>query len=324
MTNTATRLINLILLLQSKPHRKASELAEELGVSTRTVHRYFEMLDELGIPLYSERGPNGGFSLVRGYKMPPLVLSPEEAVAMGLGASLVEEMWGALYRDAAHGALAKLDVLLPDDQRQEIAWARRSLLAAGLRASGLDAIQPTLEILRQALRQTRRVRLVYASTGRAEPICREFDIYTLVCRWGRWYAAGFCRLRGALRLLRVDRIREAAVLEERYEIPAEYDPHTFLEAGLQPAPALLARFRFVPQAAGIARDASIGWSAIVEQPDGSLEVSLPAADLQYAAGMAVSFGPLLTVLEPPELIDLIRSWAEETQKRYPKQEQKKG
>jgi predicted DNA-binding transcriptional regulator YafY len=167
MTNTATRLISLIMLLQRSPNRKAGDLARELGVSIRTVHRYFEMLDELGIPLYSERGPAGGFSLVRGYNMPPLVLSPEEAVAVGLGVSLVEEMWGALYRDAARGALAKLENLLPDDQRQEIAWARRSLVAAGLQRSELGAIQTTLETLRSALRETRRVRLVYEAGGRA-------------------------------------------------------------------------------------------------------------------------------------------------------------
>ena len=82
MANTATRLITLIFLLQNRPNQKASELAEKLGVSLRTVHRYFEMLDEMGIPVYSERGPNGGFSLVRGYKMPPLVFTLEEAVAV--------------------------------------------------------------------------------------------------------------------------------------------------------------------------------------------------------------------------------------------------
>ena len=73
MPNSATRLITLIFLLQNQPNRKASELAEKLGVSIRTIHRYFGMLDEMGIPVYAERGPYGGFSLVRGYKIPPLI-----------------------------------------------------------------------------------------------------------------------------------------------------------------------------------------------------------------------------------------------------------
>lgn len=311
MTNTATRLISLILLLQSRPNRKASELAAELGVSIRTVHRYFEMLDELGIPLYSERGRNGGFSLVRGYKMPPLILSPDEAVAVGLGATLVEEMWGALYRDAARGALVKLENLLPDDQRSEIAWARRSLVTAGLRRAELGSIQDTLGTLREALRETRRVSLTYEALSRAKPTCRQFDLYALAFRWGHWYATGFCHLRQALRVLRVDRIREVAILAEVYDIPAGFDPHAFLDTEEQPAPAVLARLRFAPQAAGFVRDSSIGWTEIESQADGSLLATLPAADLQFAASMAISFGPLVTVLAPPELIDTVQDWARE-------------
>ena len=117
MPNTATRLITLIMLLQREPNQKAIDLAKELGVSVRSLHRYMSMLDELGIPVYSERGPHGGFSLVRGYKIPPLVFTPEEAVAVYLGTSMVDEVWGRLYREAACGALAKLDNVLPYEQR---------------------------------------------------------------------------------------------------------------------------------------------------------------------------------------------------------------
>lgn len=92
MSNTASRLITLIFLLQNRPNQKAGELAGKLGVSLRTIHRYFAMLDEMGIPVYAEHGPYGGFSLVRGYKIPPLVFSLEEAIAVYLGTSLVSEM----------------------------------------------------------------------------------------------------------------------------------------------------------------------------------------------------------------------------------------
>src|SRR5512147_1966662 len=173
MTNTATRLITLIFLLQNQPNQKASELAEKLGVSLRTVHRYFEMLDEMGIPVYSERGPYGGFSLVRGYRMPPLIFTPEEAVALYLGASLVGEMWGQLYQTAAQGALAKLDNVLPEEQRQEVAWARRALVATGLHRINLESLAPHLEKLRRAVRERRRVSMVYRSSGAAEPTLRQ-------------------------------------------------------------------------------------------------------------------------------------------------------
>src|SRR4030042_535054 len=145
MSNTATRLITLIMLLQRQPNQKASTLAEKLGVSVRSIHRYIDMLDEMGIPIYSERGPYGGFSLVRGYKMPPLVLTPEEAVAVHLGTSLVEKTWGRLYQEADKGALGKVDNLLPDEQRNEVSWGRGSLLITGMHRASLSELTPTLE-----------------------------------------------------------------------------------------------------------------------------------------------------------------------------------
>jgi predicted DNA-binding transcriptional regulator YafY len=90
------------MLLQRRPNQKAEELARALGVSVRTLHRYMTMLDEMSIPIYSERGPHGGFSLVRGYKLAPLVFTPEQAVAVYLGTSLVGEMWGRLIPCTAH------------------------------------------------------------------------------------------------------------------------------------------------------------------------------------------------------------------------------
>ena len=208
MSNTATRLLTLLMLLQRQPNQKAGDLAEELGVSVRTLHRYIGMLEEMGIPVYSERGPHGGFSLVPGYKMPPLVFSPEEAVAVYLGTGLVEEMWGQLYRDAARGALAKFDNVLPDEQRHEVAWARRKLVASSLHRSDQESLAPYLEKLRRAARERRTVQLLYRGRQRPEPSQRDLDVYALVLRWGWWYVVGFCHLRQALRTFRLDRIIE--------------------------------------------------------------------------------------------------------------------
>jgi predicted DNA-binding transcriptional regulator YafY len=103
MANTATRLITLIMLLQRQPHQNAAQLAQTLDVSVRTLQRYIARLDEMGIPIYAECGLQGGYALVRGYKMPPLIFTPEEAVALYLGTSLLEEVWGRLYQEAVRG-----------------------------------------------------------------------------------------------------------------------------------------------------------------------------------------------------------------------------
>jgi predicted DNA-binding transcriptional regulator YafY len=118
-------------MLQSRPTWKAAELAAELNVSERTVHRYMGMIEEMGIPIYSERGPYGGFSLMRGYNLPPLIFTAEEATVLYMGANLVREVWGKTYSDAVTAVTAKLDNVLPDDLRQDVARAQRSLVVAG-------------------------------------------------------------------------------------------------------------------------------------------------------------------------------------------------
>ena len=103
MANVATRLLSMLFLFQSRRRWTVRELAEELDVSPRTVHRYITMLEELGIPLYSERGPYGGFSLLRSYKLPPIIFTPEEASVLYMGARLVTDFWGKTFQDAATG-----------------------------------------------------------------------------------------------------------------------------------------------------------------------------------------------------------------------------
>lgn len=307
----ASRLITLIMLLQRQPNQKAADLAEKLGVSVRTLHRYIAMLDEIGIPVYSERGPNGGFSLVRGYRMPPLVFTPEEAVAVCLGAGLVEQVWGQLYREAARGALAKLENVLPDEQRGEVAWANRSLIAAGLLRPDLNTLSPLLEKIRQAIHECRRLRMNYRSGGSDQPLIRQVDPYALVHRWGWWYAIGFCHLRRSVRMFRIDRMEEVALLDERFVPPKDFDAHAYLEGEPAAQPQVCARLRFAPQAASIAYMNRLTWREIQNEADGAVIVTALFPDLIWAASTTLAFGALVTVLEPPELRQMVREWAAE-------------
>jgi predicted DNA-binding transcriptional regulator YafY len=316
MSKTATRLISLIMLLQRQPNQKAADLADELGVSVRTLHRYFAMLDEMGIPIYSERGPYGGFSLVKGYRMPPLVFTPEEAVAVYLGTSLVEEMWGRLYRDAAHGALAKLDNVLPDEQRHEIAWARRALFATGMHRTDLEDLAPILEKLRRATREHRQVRMRYQSRRQPETNMRELDPYALVHRWGWWYVIGKCHLRNAVRIFRLDRIHELCLLEATFQIAPDFDLQVYLANETQAQPQVTARMRFIPEARRAAFESRFYWETLEEQPDGSVIVSFAAPDLEWAASTALAYGPIVEVLNPPELRQMLGKWAQAVVQRY--------
>lgn len=309
MANTATRLITLIMLLQRQPRQQAAELAQALGVSIRTLHRYLTMLDDMGIPVYSERGPYGGFSLVRGYKLPPLVFTPEEAVALYLGTRLVSELWGALYAAAATGALAKLDNVLPDEQRQEVAWAQRTLVATGMHRTPPEVVVTHFAPLRQAIRDHHAVQIAYQ--GRSQPAAtpRIIDPYAIVHRWGWWYLVGYCHVRQGVRSFRVDRIADLQPLAQPFAWPVDFDIQTYLATDLGAQPQQRVRLHFTPAGVQAARESRYLWETMTETADGGVEVTLVTPDLLWGASTVLAYAGLATVLEPAELRVLVRERA---------------
>jgi len=309
MANVATRLISIIFMLQSRGTLKASDLAEELKVSERTIHRYMGMLDEMGIPIYSERGPYGGFSLVRGYKLPPLVFTPEEATALFLGSELVKDIWGVSYHDAAVAAMAKLDNVLPDALRQEVEHARRGLLATGWLRRDYGPWAPILDELRRCVARRKQVRLVYRSFRQEE---------TERMQWGNWYLAGHCHLRRDLRTFRVDRIQEVEPTGESFQIPADFSAREYLKrmAGDRPEPYYRVAVRFEPEVAHIVRERREEWQDLSEHDDGTVILAFDASDLAWPCRWVLTYQDKATVLGPPELADRVRRAAQAIAARY--------
>jgi predicted DNA-binding transcriptional regulator YafY len=317
MANVATRLISIILMLQSRGTLKASELAEELSVSERTIHRYMGMLDELGIPIYSERGPYGGFSLVRGYKLPPLIFTPEEATVLYLGAELVKDIWGTSYHDAAVAATAKLDNVLPDALSQEVKQAQRGLLVTGWLRRDYGPWVPILDDLRRCVARRRQVELVYQSF-RQEVTARILDPYALALQWGNWYLVGYCHLRGDLRTFRVDRIQEAEPTGETFEVPAGFSAREYLLRMAEERPATYYRVavRFDPAVAHIVRERREEWQDLREDGDGSVVLAFDASDLAWPCRWVLTYQDKATVLGPPELAARVRDAAQAIAARY--------
>jgi predicted DNA-binding transcriptional regulator YafY len=317
MANVATRLISVILMLQSRGTLKANELAEELGVSERTIHRYMGMLDEMGIPIYSERGPYGGFSLVRGYKLPPLVFAPEEATVLYLGAELVKDIWGASYHDAAIAATAKLDNVLPDALRQEVEQARRGLLVTGWLRRDYGPWAPLLDELRRCVARRKQVRLVYRSF-RQEVTERVVDPYALALQWGNWYLAGRCHLRGDLRTFRVDRIQKVEPTGGTFEVPPDFSARDYLQRMTSERPAAYYRVavRFDPEVAHIVRERREEWQDLTEHGDGSVTLAFDASDLAWPCRWVLTYQDRATVIGPPELAAMVRDAARAIAARY--------
>jgi predicted DNA-binding transcriptional regulator YafY len=317
MANVATRLIAIILMLQRRGTLKASELAEELNVSERTIHRYMGMLDELGIPIYSERGPYGGFSLVRGYKLPPLIFTPEEATALYLGAELVRDIWGASYSDAAVAATAKLDNVLPDALLQEVKQVQRGLLVTGWLRRDYGPWAPILDDLRRCVARRQRVLLIYRSF-RQETTERPVDPYALALQWGNWYLVGYCHLRSDLRTFRVDRIQEIKPSDETFEIPSDFSAREHLLRMAQERPATYYRVavRFDPDVAHIVRERREEWQDLTDHDDGAVTLAFDASDLAWPCRWVLTYQDKATVLGPPELAAMVRDAAQAIAARY--------
>lgn len=301
MANTATRLFNLIALLQRHPNSSASQLAEALEVSIRTVQRYIVMLEDMGVPIYAERGVQGGYSLVRGYRMPPLMLSPEEAVAVHLGTSLIENVWGQLFRSSAQSALTKIENVLPQEQLQEIAWARNSLITRGIPRVSAELDAEQLETLYQAVRQSLQVNILYKGKHQDTALWRQVDPYVLVYSWGRQYCLAYCHLRGAMRSFRLDRIQALERLSTGFTKPQDFDPGQFMEDNLLAESLHEVRLYFGSDSASVAHDYRCCWDSFEERADGSVIAGFRAADLDTATHRVMCFLTSARILAPQAL-----------------------
>ena len=216
-----TRLLSMLELLQTRGRIGGPELARRLEVSERTVRRYAMMLQEVGVPVEGERGRYGAYSLRRGYKMPPMMFTNEEALGLALGLLAARNLGLVGVAPAVEGALAKLERVMPEALRGRFRNIEETISIA-LARPATPANSETLLILAAAAGERRRVRLRYRS-GWAGESERAVDLYSVMQWEGHWYAAGHCHLRGSMRLFRLDRVLEAEMLDDAFARPVGLD-----------------------------------------------------------------------------------------------------
>jgi predicted DNA-binding transcriptional regulator YafY len=189
MAHPASRVLAMLELLQANRRMTVGRLADRLGVDERTVRRYGDTLTDLGIPVTAERGRYGGYRLAPGYKLPPLMLTDDEAVAVVLGLIAAGQMGLTTEAPAAAAAEAKISRVLPAPLADRLAALRQSL-GFTMRAAGHDTPgSDILLVLGSATRSHQRVTITYR-TGADEVGDRDLDPYGLVFHSGRWYAVG--------------------------------------------------------------------------------------------------------------------------------------
>ncbi|MBT2383232.1 YafY family protein [Streptomyces sp. ISL-11] len=308
MTDTPARLLNLLSLLQTPREWPGSELAERLGVTTRTIRRDVERLRDLGYPVQATMGAIGGYRLAAGAAMPPLVLDDEEAVAIavGLRAGAGHAVEG--IEEASVRALAKLEQVLPSRLRHRVA----ALQAATVPLTGGDGatVDPrTLTAMAAAATGHERLRFAYRK-GDGTRTRRLVEPHRLVSTGRRWYLVAYDIDRTDWRTFRVDRVSEPFATGARFEpreLPAA-DAAEFMSrslARLQPTYRVVATLH-APAASVAARlPRSIATPEPLDAETCRLDLTT-ADSLEWIAFRLALLDCDFEVHEPRELIDHLR------------------
>ncbi|GLZ78693.1 transcriptional regulator [Actinorhabdospora filicis] len=293
-----TAILALLELLQSGREYTGPELAARLDVDERTVRRYAARLAELGLPVTARRGRYGGYRLGPGYKLPPLMLTDGEAVAVTLG--LVAATRTGMSTLDGETALAKLRRVLPERLRERTALLESGLVFTAPAVAGDGPRATILLTLGEAVACRHRVRLAYRS-WKGEDSERDLDPYGIVLHSGRWYVSGHDHRSGQLRTFRLDRISAATAVAGDFTVPGDYDAVEHLMRSLNavayrwPCEILLhttiedARNR-IPRSVG---ELSVTGHGVLYRTR--------AENLPGLAGMLATLGCDFTVREPEEL-----------------------
>ena len=303
----ASRLLSVLLLLQTRGRLTAEELARELEVSVRTIYRDVESLSAAGVPIYGDRGPAGGYQLLNGYRTRLTGLTPDEAESLflaGIPGPAADLGLGTLLATAQLKLLAALP---PELQSRASRISERFHLDApswfheGERLPYLATVAGAVWNQRQLHVRYRRWR------GEVE---RTLDPLGLVLKAGTWYLVA--RASEQIRTYRASRILELEVLDEHFERPEEFNLSTFWESWSEQFQRRLYRFdvtlRLSPHGLEMlpylftqvaAREAVA--SAVTPDPSGWTTVTLPIDSLEHGHLDLLRLGADAEVLGPPEV-----------------------
>ena len=306
MARPIARVLALLEILQSGGTRTVAELAARLEVDERTVRRYVDHLHDLDIPVRAIRGRHGGYRLAPGYRMPPLILTDEEALAVLLG--LVTARRAGMISTAAESAIAKVRRVLPDALGQRLDALLEVADFTAPARSALTTEAATLLTVAEAARDRRPVELGYTA-GHGGDSRRVVHPYGIVAHSGRWYLTGFDSAGGEVRTFRVDRITSVDTQPGTFDVPTGFDPAQRVLAAIAEAPhrhevsvRIQATFEHI-------RSVFPPSIATLEDADSWVRMRIRAQNLDWIPARLAALDRPFVVEQPEELRELVRALA---------------
>ncbi|MDR3427085.1 YafY family protein [Silvimonas sp.] len=299
MANPTHRLLALLEMLQTQGLVSGSELARQLEIDTRTLRRYIAQLEEMGIPVTAERGRDGGYRLMHGFKLPPMMFTNEEALAVSLGLLAARSLGLAEAAPAVSSAQAKLERVLPSTLKRRLRAVAETVtldLSQAPPAHDNDA----LLTLSAAAQSQQRVHLHYrAENAETE---RDFDPYGLAYRAGRWYAVGHCHLRAGLRSFRLDRIVSVHAIPASFLRPTGFDILGYLTQSVAVMPRSHTVEVLLQTTLDQARHEIYAELGVLEATTDGVRLRSQVTTLDWMARQLAQLPFPFAVISPPELL----------------------
>jgi predicted DNA-binding transcriptional regulator YafY len=310
MQTPTARLLELLELLQTRPLITGREISDRLAIDARTVRRYIAALQEMGIPVEGQRGVGGGYRVRPGFRLPPLMLSGDEAVVVVLGLLAARRQGLESSEGSVEGALAKIHRVLPDTLRRRVEALETTLGFTAAERTGAPVDSDVALLLAEAIRRGKRLVFAYRAFD-GEETSRDVSPHGLVVHSGRWYLAAFDHGRDDRRTFRVDRMRRVALTDEPWLAPPKgFDAVSHVSRSLANVPW---RWEVVVQldlTVDEAADRIPATVAELVESDGGTLLRMRVGSLDWMAGVLARLGCRFSIREPAELRESVSALAE--------------
>jgi predicted DNA-binding transcriptional regulator YafY len=310
MLAPTARLLELLELLQTRPVTTGREMSDRLGIDARTVRRYIARLQELGIPVEGQRGVGGGYRIRPGFRLPPLMLTDEEAIVVTLGMIAAGRLGLTGSPESVDGALAKIHRVLPDALRRQVEALETTLDFTATPRAGAPVRGEVALLLADAIRRRRRVRTAYRSYS-GDETHREVSPHGLVVHSARWYLAAYDHGRDDLRTFRVDRMSRTAVSDApALEPPDGFDAVAHVSRSLARVPwpwEVEVLLHLTVDEAAQRLPATL---AELAEADGGTLLRMRVGSLDWMAGILAGLDCGFTIRKPGELSASVRALAD--------------
>lgn len=301
-------------LMAARKGKSASQLAGNLECHSRTVYRDLEALQMAGFPLYTEKreGRTLWSILDAGRHQMPIPLSLTELMALYFSRNMLKTLEGSAIYDSLVSLFEKVKATLPDEYSAYLEKVETSL-EVGIKAhKPYEQFQKALAVVQEAVQRQCLIDMDYFTMSRNASAVRRVSPYKVWFYNETFYLIGHCHTRKSVRIFAVDRIKSIDLLDEKFEMPADFDAEAFMHAsfGVFQGEPVQVRIRFKPQVAGYVKEKKWHPSQTLEEaPDGSTIFSARVAGTEEIKLWVLKWGAHAEVLEPLPLREEIAAEA---------------